>query len=115
MHVVHYLTENGIDIFQDWLDSLRDMKAKVAVLRRIDRLRSGNPGDHKACREGVAELRCDVGPGYRVYYFIHGNMVVVLLCGGDKSSQRHDIARAVACKKDFMRRMALEMEDIAHE
>ena len=68
MHVVHYRTENGIDIFQDWLDSLRDMKAKVAVLRRIDRLRSGNPGDHKACRDGVAELRCDVGPGYRVYY-----------------------------------------------
>lgn len=62
MDVRHYLTANGADPFQEWLDSLHDLKARVAILRRIDRLMLGNLGDHKFCGEGVWELRVDVGP-----------------------------------------------------
>jgi len=87
------------------VDALRDNRAKVAVLRRVDRAAQGNFGDHRACREGVSEMRVDVGSGYRVYYFQHGRTLVVLLCGGDKHSQDADISKAVACKTDYLRRM----------
>ena len=105
MEVIHYLTEDGTDLYQEWMDALRDNRAKVAILRRIDRAVAGNFGDHKPCRDGVSEMRIDQGPGYRVYYFQHGKMFVVLLCGGDKRSQDADITHAVACKADFLRRL----------
>jgi putative addiction module killer protein len=73
-------------------------------LRRIDRVAMGNFGDHRFCREGVWELRIDVGAGYRVYYAKAGQRVVLLLCGGDKRTQDADIARAVACWQDYQRR-----------
>lgn len=76
--------------FRDWRDGLRDSRAKAAIARRIDRLASGNPGDTKFLGKGVSELRIDHGPGYRVYY-----MRLVLLCGGDKSTQSKDIAEAM--------------------
>ena len=108
MEIVHYTTENGTDFYQKWVDSLRDSRARIAVLRRIDRAAKGNFGDHKPCRDGVSEMRVDVGPGYRVYYFQHGQTLVVLLCGGDKRAQDADISKAVACRADFLRRMKEE-------
>ncbi|MFI3271681.1 MAG: type II toxin-antitoxin system RelE/ParE family toxin [Pseudomonadota bacterium] len=105
MKIVHYTTENGIDLYQEWLDALRDNRARANVLRRVDRVLAGNFGDHKRCRDGVSELRIDYGPGFRVYYFQHGQMLVVLLCAGDKRTQDADIDRAITYKLDFLHRM----------
>jgi putative addiction module killer protein len=80
--------------FSDWLDALRDRKGKAAIARRIDRLALGNPGDVRPVGEGLSELRVDYGPGYRVYYIQRGAMLILLLCGGDKSTQPKDIERA---------------------
>ena len=102
--MLHYLTAEGRDLLQDWLDGLRDMRARIAILRRIDRVARGNFGDHRFCQEGVWELRIDVGVGYRVYYTQAGQTVVLLLCGGDKRTQDAGIARAVACWQDYQRR-----------
>jgi putative addiction module killer protein len=104
MEIVHYRTDDGTDIYQEWLDSLRDRRARVAILRRVDRAADGNFGDHRSCRDGVFEMKVDVGPGYRVYYFPHGRMLVVLLCGGDKRTQDADIKNAVAYRKKFLRK-----------
>lgn len=98
--VVHY-TEDGRDIFQEWLDDLRDMRVYNAVRRAVDRVISGNFGDHKPCREGVWELRIHVGAGYRVYYSISGNEIILLLCGGSKNTQNKDIDKAVNYLKKF--------------
>lgn len=77
----------------------------MAIQRRIDRLAAGNFGDHKPCGNGVWELRIDVGPGYRVYYAMDGQTVVLLLCGGDKRSQQSDIDAAVKYWNDYQRRV----------
>jgi len=93
--IQHYLTpDDGRDLYVDWLEKLRDTTAKIAVVRRVTRIELGNFGDHKFCRDGVSELRIDVGAGYRVYYAIAGKQVVLLLCGGDKRTQGADIDRA---------------------
>jgi len=80
--------------FDRWLSGLKDQVAVTRVLVRIDRLARGNPGDAKSVGQGVSELRIDHGPGIRVYYLIDGDTVILLLCGGDKSTQRRDIKRA---------------------
>ncbi|MFP3553609.1 type II toxin-antitoxin system RelE/ParE family toxin [Paraburkholderia sp. SIMBA_049] len=77
-----------------WFVRIRDLRARVRVQARIDRLAMGNPGDHKSVGGGVLELRIDYGPGYLVYYTQRGSVLVVLLCGGDKTSQQADIAQA---------------------
>lgn len=82
--------------FQRWLAGLRDLRARSRVLARIERLRSGNPGDIKPVRGGLSELRIPYGPGYRVYLIRQGETLIVLLAGGDKSSQTRDIERAIA-------------------
>ncbi len=92
--VRHYLTRDGNDLVADWLRRLRDMQAKAAIIRRLNRLEQGNFGDFKSLREGVYELRIDVGPGYRVYYARSGKTVVLLLFGGTKRTQDADIDRA---------------------
>lgn len=103
--IEHYVTPGEYkDLYIDWLKRLRDGQAKVAVARRVIRIEQGNFGDHKFCREGVWELRVDVGPGYRVYYALSGRRVVLLLCGGDKRTQDADIARAVDYWQDWQRR-----------
>lgn len=79
-----------------WFKGLRDQRAKARILTRIRRLSLGNPGDVKPVGEGVSEMRIDYGPGYRVYYASRGEVVVVLLCGGDKGSQDSDIKAAKA-------------------
>ena len=90
----HYLTQSDLDVIEDWIEHLRDTKALMAIDRRINRVQMGNFGDHKFCRDGVWELRIDVGQGYRIYYAIAGTQIVLLLCGGDKRSQSADIRRA---------------------
>ena len=82
------------EVFGAWIRSLRDMQGRAVIARRIERLAAGNFGDHKSVGGGVSELRVQFGPGYRVYYTLRGNELVVLLCGGDKGSQHRDIARA---------------------
>jgi putative addiction module killer protein len=99
------VTASGRDPFQSWLDRLKDLRGRVAIQRRIDRVAAGNPGDCKPCANGVMELRVDVGPGYRVYFAREGERIVILLCGGDKKSQRADIATAMKYWTDYQRRM----------
>jgi putative addiction module killer protein len=86
--------------YADWFASLRDLQARARILVRIRRLSLGNPGDAKPVSEGVSELRIDYGPGYRVYFIRRGQTVVILLGGGDKSSQRRDITAALALAKE---------------
>ncbi|MEC5218671.1 putative addiction module killer protein [Actimicrobium sp. GrIS 1.19] len=100
----HYLTTDEKDIYLDWLRKLRDVTAKIAVDRRVNRIELGNFGDHKFCRDGVWELRIDVGAGYRVYYAVAGQEIVLLLCGGDKRTQDADIDRACGYWQDWQRR-----------
>ena len=104
MRLLHYLTLDERDLYQEWLDDLRDMRARVAIDRRVERLKGGNFGDHKFCQEGVWELRIDTGPGYRVYYAQVNQEIVLLLCGGDKNSQSKDISKAVMCWRDWQKR-----------
>ena len=87
--------------FRRWLRKLRDRQARARIIVRIERVVEGNFGDHRFVGGGVGELRVDVGAGYRIYYTIRNDAVVILLCGGDKSRQPSDIERA--------RRMAGEL------
>lgn len=97
----HYLTRDGEDPIVEWLRTLRDLQGKAAIIRRLNRLELGNFGDFKPIREGVFELRIDVGPGYRVYYARSGKTVVLLLCGGSKRTQDADIDQACAYWRDW--------------
>lgn len=87
--------------FQRWIDALKDRAGRARILVRIDRLVHGNPGQHRQLAGGISELKVDVGPGYRVYYMERGSALIVLLAGGDKSSQETDIASAIALAKSF--------------
>jgi putative addiction module killer protein len=87
------------NVFEAWFDGLRDRRAKSLIQARIDRLEMGNFGDHKFF-SGIGELRIAYGPGYRVYFVKHGDVVVILLCGGDKGSQDRDIRRALEIAKE---------------
>ena len=89
------------DAYRDWLDRLRDQAGRARILVRVDRLIHGNPGDHRNLQGGVSELKIDFGPGYRVYYTQRGEQLLLLLIGGDKSSQAKDIAKAQRLAKDF--------------
>jgi putative addiction module killer protein len=86
--------------FSQWLSGLRDARAKAEVARRVRRLAFGNPGDVRPVGGGVSELRIHSGPGYRVYYVRRGNLLIVLLCGGDKDSQSADIALALRLARE---------------
>jgi putative addiction module killer protein len=104
----HYLTVDDRDVYLDWLRKQRDTTAKLAIVRRINRVELGNFGDHMFCCDGVWEFRIDVGAGYRVYYAIAGKEIVLLLCGGDKRTQESDIAQAGAYWQDWQRRSSDE-------
>ncbi len=82
------------EIFVDWLEGLRDSRAKARIITRLDRMEMGNFGDVKPVGGGVNELRIHYGPGYRVYFVRRGPVVVILLCGGDKRTQHADIVKA---------------------
>ena len=83
------------DVYVAWINGLRNKTARARIQVRVDRLVHGNPGDHRNLTDGVAELRIDLGPGYRVYFTQRGEELIVLLAGGDKSSQQRDIKRAI--------------------
>lgn len=91
------------DEFHHWLGSLADRRAKARIVDRIKRASNGNFGDAKPVGSGVSEMRIDYGPGYRVYFFRRGKALVILLCGGDKKSQKADIVRAIAMKEEIER------------
>lgn len=101
--IVHY-ERDGKDIFQAWLDSLRDLQGRTAVGRRIKRIEGGNFGENRPCGGNLRELVINMGPGYRVYYSVIEDVVVLLLCGGDKSTQKKDITRATEYLKEFLER-----------
>ena len=82
------------ETFDKWLAGLRDAKGKARILARLESVRLGNLGDSRSLGGGLHELRVFAGPGYRVYFALRGKIVIVLLCGGDKSSQQRDIVRA---------------------
>ena len=91
--MVELLKSNTFDL---WLTNLRDIRAAARIQVRLDRIAAGNPGDVKSVGDGISEMRIDYGPGYRVYFMRRGSLIVVLLCGGDKSTQEKDIAQAKA-------------------
>lgn len=88
------------DEFEAWLDGLRDRQAQVQIAKRIVRVQSGLLGDVKPVGDGVSELRVHHGPGYRLYFVRRGQVVIILLCGGNKGSQARDIERAKAMAKE---------------
>jgi putative addiction module killer protein len=88
-------------VYRDWIDGLGDLAARARIQVRVDRLAHGNPGSHRRLREGVSELKVDVGPGYRVYYTKRDSTLIVLLVGGDKSTQRQDIELAIKLARDL--------------
>ena len=89
------------DAYAEWLDGLRDIRARARVLARVERLAGGNPGDVKAVGEGVSELRIDCGPGYRVYFTMRGRTIIILLAGGDKRTQSTDIKTALRLARNL--------------
>ena len=96
-----YVSSNGKSPFEEWLQSLKDKTSKAKIYQRIDRIRLGNFGDCKSVGAGVYELRIRWGPGLRIYYGLAGTHIILLLCGGDKGSQRKDIRRAHQIWKEF--------------
>lgn len=89
------------ETFTKWLAGLRDSTARLRIVARMRRVEIGNLGDVKSVGDGVSEIRIQHGPGYRLYFVHMGSTVVVLLCGGDKSSQRRDIAKAKQMAKEL--------------
>ena len=89
------------DLFAHWLDELRDIQDRARFLPRIERLAAGNPGDVEPVGEGVSELRINYGPGYRVYFKQRGSALIILLAGGDKSTQAKDIKAALRLARNL--------------
>jgi putative addiction module killer protein len=87
--------------YREWIDGLKDAAGRARILMRVDRLIHGNPGSGRNLTDGVSELKIDVGPGYRVYYSKRGDRLLLLLAGGDKSTQNKDIARAIRLNQDY--------------
>ena len=90
--------------FDEWVSELRDRRAWARIDARVTRLEAGNPGDYKSLGDGIYELRIDYGPGYRVYFAFSGQQIVLLLCGGDKTTQQSDIRTARKYWKEFQER-----------
>lgn len=96
-----YETSSGKCPFEDWLDGLRDARGRAKIQVRLDRLEQGNPGDCNSVGDGIQELRINFGPGYRVYFAEDGPRIVLLLIGGDKSTQTKDIKTAKKYWNDY--------------
>jgi len=95
IEIREYVTLEGVSPFEEWFSNLRDKKAKAKILTRLDRMAEGNFGDHKYLREGVYEIRLIYGKGIRIYYGKEKDTAILLLCGGDKSSQKRDVKKAI--------------------
>ena len=90
------------DVFANWLSGLRDAKGKARIVARVESARLGNLGDSKNLGGGIREMRIHIGPGYRLYFAQTGKIVLLLLCGGDKSTQKRDIERARNLRKELV-------------
>ena len=101
MEIKEYLTESGVNPYRKWFESIRDIKIKARIEVRLTRIELGNFGDHKAVGNGVFELRFTFGSGYRIYYGLDGQNIVLLLLGGDKSTQTNDIQNAKKYWSDY--------------
>ena len=102
--IKNYLTADGRAPFSEWRAALRDGQAKAKIRIRLDRVKTGNLGDYRSVGEGVCELRIDYGPGYRIYFGQIGSTIVLLLCGGDKSTQQQDIRKAIEYWREYRSR-----------
>lgn len=100
----NYLTADGRNPFDEWLDALRDRRAKAKIRARLDRVEDGNLGDYKSLGDGVFELRINYGSGYRLYFAQEGKTIILLLCGGDKNTQEYDINQAKEYWQDYRNR-----------
>lgn len=89
------------EVYRDWIAALKDRAGRARIQMRVDRLVHGNPGQHRNLTDGVSELKIDFGPGYRVYYTERGGEIIVLLAGGDKSSQPQDVKTAIALARNL--------------
>lgn len=89
------------EAYRDWINALKDRTARARIQVRIDRLTHGNPGQHRNLTDGVSELKIDVGPGYRVYFTRRGDELIILLAGGDKSTQRQDVKAAITLARNL--------------
>jgi putative addiction module killer protein len=87
--------------YAEWIDALKDQTGRARILMRVERLIAGNPGQCRHLTDGVSELKVDFGPGYRVYYAQRGTRLLLLLAGGDKSTQQKDIQLAIKLAKSF--------------
>lgn len=101
---VLHLVADGKDVFGEWIDALKDIAGRAAILKRIGRVEEGNLGDHRSVGGGVCEIRVHFGPGYRVYCGEDGPRVVLLLCGGDKGTQEKDVRRARELWAEYRRK-----------
>ncbi len=100
----NYLTIEGKSPFEEWLESLGDTRGRAKIYKRLRRVELGNLGDYRSVGEGVCELKIDYGPGYRIYFGQVGSTIVLLLCGGDKSTQTQDIRKAQEYWRDYAKR-----------
>jgi putative addiction module killer protein len=89
------------EVYRDWINSLKDRAGRARIQVRVDRLANGNAGQHRNVAGGISELKIDFGPGYRVYYTEQGGALIILLAGGDKSTQQQDIKTAVALYRNL--------------
>jgi putative addiction module killer protein len=87
--------------YLQWINNLKDKASRARIQVRVDRLVHGNPGKHRNLKAGVSELKIDVGPGYRVYYTQHGDELIILLAGGDKSTQQSDLYIAIELARNL--------------
>ena len=102
--VLEYTDEFGKSPYNEWLGGLKDETTKRKIIRQVEKMRHGLLGNARPVGGGVSELRIHFGPGYRVYYGKQGNRIYLLLCGGDKSTQRRDIEKAKSCWQNHKRR-----------
>ena len=103
--VANYVLPDGTEPIVEWLEALQDIKGRARIRARINQLRAGNPGQFNVVAPGIMEMKLDYGPGYRVYFARVGNKMMLLLCGGDKSTQRADIKKATEYLSDYKRRV----------
>lgn len=102
--LLNYVLPTGEAPVEDWLSGLKDIKGRAKIRARINQIRIGNPGNFKMIAPGVMEMKIDFGPGYRVYYARVGDKIILLLCGGDKTTQSSDIKTAREHLADYKRR-----------
>jgi putative addiction module killer protein len=89
------------EVYRDWINELKDRTGRARIQMRVDRLAHGNPGQHRNLTHGISELKIDVGPGYRVYYTERNGELIILLAGGDKSTQQQDIKTAATLARNL--------------